>query len=198
MTIEAENVTKGKSKKSPLQPERPATELALLGLLCEGASHGYELTRHFSEDTELAQVCQLEMSLLYALLKKLEKEGLVIGHEEPVSEHKTRHVVELSEEGKHLFEKWLSQPVKRTREMRLDFLVKLYFARRHGDTEAIALVQRQYDYNLSLLDHLKEERKKLQNQEGNIYKRWVLEFRIEQNEGSLRWLASCQKELAWE
>ena len=193
-----ENETKGKSKKSPLQPERPATEFALLGLLCEGASHGYELTRHFSEDTELAQVCQLEMSLLYALLKKLEKEGLALGHEEPVSEHKTRHVVELSEEGRQVFEKWLAQPVKRTREMRLDFLVKLYFARRRGSNIAIALVQRQYDYNLSLLNHLKEERKKSQNQESNIYKRWVLEFRIEQNEGSLLWLASCQKELAGE
>ena len=53
-----------------------AVENALLGLLRREPRHGYELAREFAPDTPLGEVVHLEMSMLYALLKKLERDGL--------------------------------------------------------------------------------------------------------------------------
>src|SRR6478672_11934532 len=112
MTSEVNLPKKG---RSPLYPKRSATEYALLGLLLDGPGHGYDLTRQFAADTELGKVCRLEMSMLYGLLKKIEKEGLLISRDEPLTEHKSRRIVELTPAGRAEFEAWLAEPVLHTR-----------------------------------------------------------------------------------
>lgn len=178
-----------KQGRSPLKPERPATEYAVLALLTEGASHGYDLSRRFAENSELSRVCRLEMAMLYSLLRKLEKEGLIVGREEQVSQLKSRRVVEITGQGLKEVESWLSQPVRHAREIRLDFLVKLYFAYRRSPGFALELLDKQYDYMISLLEQLQTQLDSL----GGQFEKWVLEFRIEQNKGILNWLENVRK-----
>jgi DNA-binding PadR family transcriptional regulator len=180
-------------RKSPLQPERPSTELAILGLLQDGPSHGYELTRQFAPDTELGKVCQLEMSMLYSLLKKLEREGLITGHDMPVGENKTRRVVELNEAGREEFEEWLSHPVRHTREIRLDFLVKLFFALKRDRALARKLATEQLDFNRQLLEQLQKAENS--GKADSFYEKLVLRFRLEQNVAVVRWLEECRAQL---
>jgi PadR family transcriptional regulator, regulatory protein AphA len=199
--METEKTTETRSSKrrrSPLVPMRPATEYALLGLLLEGPSHGYDLTRQFSPETELGKVCQLEMSMLYALLKKLERESVLEGRDVEVSPHKTRRVVELTPLGRAEFEGWLQQPVHRTREIRLDFMVKLYFARRKSLDMALKLLEQQLELNRSQLEHLYRKKMEIICRSENLFEGWVLEFRIRQNEGVENWLAQCLAQLRTE
>lgn len=187
-----------KKRRSPLQPERAAPEFALLGLLLDGPSHGYDLTRQFVAQSELGQVCRLEMSMLYALLKKLEKESLITGRDEPTVGSKSRRMFELTEAGRAEFESWLAQPVLHTREIRLDFLVKLYFARQRNLPLALRLLDEQIEFNQRLLTQLLHHQKELVAANAiiaNHFERWVLDFRVEQNTAVLNWLNHCRAEL---
>lgn len=184
----------GSSKKgrSPLLPKRPATEYALLGLLLDGPSHGYDLTRQFAADTELGKVCRLEMSMLYGLLKKLEKEGLLTGQDEPLGGHKTRRVVELTPAGRAEFEDWLAEPVQHNREIRFSFLVKLYFARQRSKELVLRLLDGQIEFNQTLLKKLLSQKQAAASRQ---FEDWVVEYRLEQTNAALRWLTQCRYEM---
>ncbi|HEX2910370.1 MAG TPA: PadR family transcriptional regulator [Chloroflexia bacterium] len=130
------------------------TEYALLGLLLDGPKHGYELARRFSPETALGEICHLEMSMLYALLKKQEKVGHIEAELESQGARPPKRIFHLSHLGRAAFMEWVRTPVGRTREIRLDFLVKLYFARQLGDDDVLALIDRQLEVCTALLDRL--------------------------------------------
>lgn len=184
----------GSSKKgrSPLYPRRPATEYALLGLLLDGPGHGYDLTRQFAAETELGKVCRLEMSMLYGLLKKLEREGLLSGRDEPLSEHKSRRIIELTPVGRAEFEAWLAEPVLHNREIRFSFLVKLYFARQRSPALVLQLLDDQIEFNQALLKKLLAQK---QAALPGQFEAWVVDFRLEQTNAALRWLTQCRYEV---
>lgn len=128
--------------------ERPLLpgEHALLGLLRTRPMHGYEMARYFEDG--LGDVCPVEPSLLYAYLKNLEARGLVRWQEERVGARPPRKRYELTPTGERLVDAWLREPVARLREIRLEFLVKLYVlheidpaAERELVAEQIAVVE---------------------------------------------------------
>jgi DNA-binding PadR family transcriptional regulator len=130
------------------------TEYALLGLLLDGPKHGYELARRFAPETALGEICHLEMSMLYALLKKQEKVEHIEAELESQGARPPKRIFHLTPLGRAAFMEWVRTPVGRTREIRLDFLVKLYFARLLGDDDVLALIDRQLEVCLALLDRL--------------------------------------------
>ena len=130
------------------------TEYALLGLLLDGPKHGYELARRFSPETALGEICRLEMSMLYALLKKQEKVEHIEAELESQGSRPPKRIFHLTSIGRAAFMEWVRTPVGRAREIRLDFLVKLYFARQLGSDDVLALIDRQMEVCLSIQDRL--------------------------------------------
>ncbi len=130
------------------------TEYALLGLLLDGPKHGYELARRFAPETALGEICRLEMSMLYALLKKQEKVDHIEAELESQGARPPKRIFHLTPLGRAAFMEWVRTPVGRSREIRLDFLVKLYFARQLGDDDVLALIDRQLEVCMALLDRL--------------------------------------------
>lgn len=104
-------------------------EYAILGLLLEGPMHGYEMARHF-EGHELTTVCPIEQSSLYTYLRNVEARDLVQWEEERVGARPARKKYSLTAAGEAAVRRWLDAPVMRIREVRLDFLLKLYFLHR--------------------------------------------------------------------
>lgn len=116
---------------------REVAEYALLGLLREGPQHGYRLAAAFTPGGRLGIALRLKMSQMYAYLRKLERQGLLVAHDETDSaSHRARRVFALTPEGERAFDAWLAAPVAATREVRLAFLLKLAFTL---DTPALAL-----------------------------------------------------------
>ena len=101
-------------------------EYAVLGMLALRPMHGYEMARFFDRD-ELSDVCPIEQSLLYTYIRNVEERALVTFHEERIGQRPPRKCYVLSEAGRSLLDRWLHQPVERMREVRLEFLLKLYF-----------------------------------------------------------------------
>jgi len=161
---------------------------ALLGLLAEGSAHGYELHRSFAPDGPLADVYRLEINQLYALLKKLAEMGLVEQSGlEPVGGAPPRRYFSITPSGLEELDIWLHEPVPHTREVRLEFLVKLYFAISRGPGQARDLLAAQRNVTLRTLSGLQEQIKSASLPAGD-FRRLVLELRLKQSEAVLDWL----------
>lgn len=122
-----------------------ATEATLLGLIGQaegdGPVHGYDLQRQLAEST-LGRVIRIEPGMLYHYLKKLARRGLITAEVATQDGRPARHLHTLTAEGRNALEAWLAEPVASTREIRLEFLLKLWFARqRPGAAKALVRAQ---------------------------------------------------------
>jgi DNA-binding PadR family transcriptional regulator len=144
--------------RRPIDAARPA-RYALLGLLLEGPRHGYDLIHSFAQGTPLGTTIHLGTSHLYALLSRLERDGLIAGEQQEQVLSPPRRVFRLTEDGRAAVERWLEEPVPRPRDVLLDFPLKLYLAERRDPTRAALLIARQRalfaDY-LAELEHAEE------------------------------------------
>lgn len=113
---------------SPLLQSPFSVELALLGFVRHQSCHGYEVYRRLSETPELRMIWRMKQSRLYALLSRLEEDGLLRATLESQDGRPPRKVYHLTTAGENAFDRWLVQPVQLPREMRLEFMLKLYFA----------------------------------------------------------------------
>src|SRR5207302_4309074 len=117
-------------------------EYAILGLLQSQPMHGYEMFHHFRETT-LGQIVHIEMSQMYAFLKKLGHSEYIEAELDPQGSRPPRKVFHLTALGREVFFQWLTEAVIRPREVRILFLIKLYFVRHFVPKETRTLVDRQ-------------------------------------------------------
>lgn len=158
-------------------------EYALLGLLREGPRHGYRLAAEFGGEGRIGVVLRLKMSQMYAYLRKLERQGMLLAHDEPgESTHRTRRVFALTPAGERTFDAWLAEPVEATRDLRLAFLVKLAFTL-DDPPAALALLDRQRAETAALLARLRAR-----SPQPATLARLALRRRILLTEASLAWL----------
>lgn len=177
-------------------------EHALLGLLAMadgGASHGYDLSRHFQDGQSLGDVLRLEPGMLYHHLKKLEREGWIESATEAQVTRPARRTHRLTESGRAELGRWFAEPVAHTREIRLEFLVKVYFVRAL-DAERLPLLLRE---QREVLQRLAES---LDRQMAEIdvdspgpdreYRRAVIALRSVQTRAAIDWLDGAAAALA--
>ncbi len=169
-------------------------EHALLGLLAlsnDGTGHGYELARQFGPDAPLGNVIRIEPGMVYHHLKKLERLGWVESVPGAAG-RPARRPIALSEAGRIEFNRWLAEPVAHTREIRLDFLVKLYFALLLDPRVAVRLVNEQREICQRIIESLSERRKAGHGDDppspAHRFGDLVLEMRLAQTEAALAWL----------
>ncbi len=117
-------------------PARPLLtgEYLVLALLAIRDMHGYDMASYVAE-AGLDAVCPIEQSTLYTYLRNVESRGFVTWSEERVGNRPPRKTYALTPDGRETIDSWLRQPVERMREVRLEFLLKLYFL---GETDRAA------------------------------------------------------------
>lgn len=119
-------------------------EFAVLGILAQRPMHGYEMA-HCFEREELREVYPIEQSMLYTHVRKLEERGLICGSEERVGQRPPRKTYSLSQGGNAALEEWLNEPVERMRQVRVEFLMKLYFLHSNDASAELNLLRRQLE-----------------------------------------------------
>ncbi len=85
--------------------------------------------------------------------------------------------------------RWLREPVGHTREIRLEFLVKLYFAKLLDPDLATELIRGQLDKSREMESGL-ESRLAASSAPSNDFARQVLDLRLLQTRAAITWLAS--------
>ncbi|HTX79200.1 MAG TPA: PadR family transcriptional regulator [Longilinea sp.] len=179
---------------SPRRQSPLTNEYILLGLLHRQPGYGYDIYKELNGLVGLALVWRVKQSQLYALLDKLEMEGLLESRFEAADPRPTRKMYTLTEDGRQLFKQWVSSPVGHGRDMRQNFLARLYFARQLGDDVTRALVEQQI---VVCKGWLEEHRTRLdQLDEDRDYERIVYRYRITNEEAMLAWLQEVRAGLA--
>lgn len=164
-------------------------EHALLGFVRQQPMYGYEIHQRLLASAELGLVWSIKQSLLYAHLARLEEEGLLRSALEPRGLKPARKMLHLTPAGEIAFLAWVRSPVEHGREVRLEFLAKLYFARQEGTAAAVELTLRQRQVGTTLLEALRAQVAVLEP--ARSYDWLVLRYRVGQLEAALGWLQLC-------
>ncbi len=156
----------------------------LLGLIYAQRQHGYQLLDVFQKLDGLAIIWDMSTSQLYAVLKRLEKNGWVNGRQVTVENAPPRTEYRITETGVDTLFAWLNhaEPHDSIRGVRVEFLSRLYIAHLIGHpTEA--LVERQRDACENRLRELQHQRDAIEEK----IPRLALELVIAQYDAVLRW-----------
>ena len=174
-----------------MQISEPA-EYAILGLLDGQPMYGYEMFQQFQGGT-LRQIVHLEMSQMYAFLKKLERLEYIEAELEPQGIRPPRRIFHLTDPGRAVFHEWLTTPVERPREIRVFFLLKLYFVRQIIPNQTAHLIDREIFTCRKFLDHLESQRLPDANTSDTAFlDHVVLRSRIHQTRALIDWLCELQ------
>lgn len=167
---------------------------ALLALLSEQPSHGYELKSRFRE--ALGPLWPLREAQVYNNLRILEREGLVSPDDQETqrggSERKPYCVTTA---GRAALTLWLESPVRESRKLKDDFYLKLSILAAIGDGERLGdLLWQQQEVVLQRLREL--ESALIQAEEdGDALNAALLEGAILHSEADLSWLERCEQRL---
>ena len=103
----------------------------------------------------------------------------------------------LTAEGEQALREWITAPVRSTREIRLDFLVKLYLARQIAPDAAAGLVREQRAALAQRATRLEKQLADPQPEDaGSTFGESVLRLRLTQTQAAVAWLATLP-ELQW-
>jgi PadR family transcriptional regulator AphA len=158
------------------------TEYVLLGALFQGPKHGYEIM-HFL-DSALESTWQVSSSQLYVVLKRLESQGLLKCSLKAQKTRPAKRIFSLTPVGKKGFLEWLRSPVEHVRDLRIEFIAKLFFF--HGLSvkggEDLIKIQ------IESLEELKKKFKKGRDKENDPFKNLVFGIKVMTIEAWLQWL----------
>jgi PadR family transcriptional regulator AphA len=164
---------------------------ALLGLVIDHPIHPYEMHQQLLEAKALGLVWHLKQGHLYAMVASLEEAGYLTSTTESQGTRPPRKVLHLTPAGRSAFENWVATPVAHGRDLRQEFLAKLFFAAQQSAAAAVALISRQRDSCESWIRDLRQEIQALEV--SRRYERLVLQFRLSQMEAVLSWLDQCEQ-----
>lgn len=164
---------------------------ALLGLLLDKPAHGYDLSRRFAPTSALGDVIHLSPSHLYALLARLERNGLIAGEMQDAGNHPQRRVYQLTDSGREAVEGWIDQPVSHPRDMRIDFPLKLLIARNSGSQRVQTLIERQRAVFEDYIARLEAEEKPADSPDDAAFLNLMRMGRIGRAQAALDWLSLC-------
>ena len=161
-------------------------EYALLGILMTGPKHGYEMHSYFS--SHMDQFWRLSMSQIYALLKRMEKNGVVISKSEWQNNRPPKKIFSITQTGKEGFLNWVYSPVNHVRNLRIEFMAKLFFINELKLKRAADIIDKQIAIlreTLHLLQHPKEKTM-------DKFQKALHSFKISQATSAIEWLKECK------
>lgn len=170
-----------------------SVEYILMGLLAGRPMHGYDLYKKTRSLEALRMLWKIKQSHLYALLDRLEMDGMLCSELLPGEARPTRRY-QLTEAGCRVLDAWIATPVEHARDIRQDFLARLYFAAQSGPGQAAALIEKQADACRNWQKNLEEQAQNLPP--GSSYEKQIVRFRLSQVCSILAWLEDCRKEYA--
>ena len=138
-------------------------------------------------------VWSIKQSQLYALLDRLEEDELIRSVIIPGDSRPNRKEYHLTPAGEQRFAEWLEKPVSHSRDIRIEFLAKLYFALPAGSTVALDLLAAQEEVCLGWLHQ--SQRSAESAPAASTYGKMVFDYRIGQIQATLSWIQATRAEI---
>jgi DNA-binding PadR family transcriptional regulator len=171
-------------------------EMAFLGFLRSGPIHGYQLHKEISDKKEIGGVWFIKMGKMYAILKKLESYKWINSVSVKEGNRPQKNTYSLTRKGKDVFNDWMLSPINHGRDLRIQFLLKIFFMKsgNYKNWKNIFTNQRKeceqwkgrYKSNL------------MENDSARPFNWYVIQYRSAQIEGFIQWLDWCERSLSEE
>ncbi len=158
--------------------------LSLLGFFINKPNYGYDLYKHISKETSFYKIWYLKQSQFYGFLERLFNEGflsqeMIVGDQYP-----DRKLFTITESGIQQLENWIIIPVKRGRDMRQEFIAKLFIAQKIYKVKTELLVENQIGVCYQWL----EEQDVFLLNEKDQFQILLINYRKKQIQAMLDWL----------
>ena len=160
----------------------PSTKHAILGALIPGPKHGYEILRFL--DSHLDPTWHISSSQLYLLLGKLEAERLLRSNVEIQENRPSKRVFFLTPAGRKEFLGWIHSPTAHVRDLRIEFLARLFFFNYLSLEEGDELIKAQ----IEILEQIGGKIRQKQQNEKDSFNKLVLGFKIATVDAWIEWL----------
>ena len=170
-----------------------SSEFALLGLLYETPTHGYELHKQITDTEGIGMIWGVKLSNLYAQINKLEKKGFIKGIVHAEDSRPARTEYHITESGRVIFNDWLFSTVGHPRDIRQEFMLRLYFIMKYQPEKSKYYCSQQLEECSRWLDNTNIFMKKID--QDNLYKKSVVQFRIFHIQSIIDWLNEIEKSL---
>ncbi|MEV6932703.1 PadR family transcriptional regulator [Dactylosporangium sp. NPDC051485] len=132
---------------------------AVLALLTDGPSYGYQLRTSF-ERAVGPQWGGFNIGHVYQILDRLSRDGLVSGRTvQQETGRPDRTIYRITAAGRRELDSWLAEPVVRTAGFRDDFLLKVLAAARRGPDAVLEVCQTQRNARMAELQTLRALRR---------------------------------------
>lgn len=126
---------------------------AVLALLAEGPSYGYDLKSRFEADIG-PQWGSLNIGHVYQVLERTLRDGYVTVSRVSQDARPDRRVYSLTDDGRSELEQWLGTPADRPGGFRDELFLKLFAAARRGPDDVRRVVNTQRRHQLGQLKAL--------------------------------------------
>ena len=171
----------------------------ILGILVDRPRHGYDLKRALSP--ALPRQRLMNDGILYPLLARMEKEGLVRSRIEPGDGRPDRRVFELTVSGRRVFFDWLRGPAFEEDEVSYDFflghpfLTKCMFFKHLSPEEIRAKLAAQAESAAAKLETFHQIREGMVERDVDPFRIAILDLGIEQQREKIRWIEKLSNQL---
>ncbi len=180
---------------SPRKSELSAAEYAILGLVCRQPGHGYQIAQEMGPNKGLGLICPLRLSNVYFLLGNLEQSGHIEVARRQDDVYPPKTVFQVTAAGRRAFQSWIRQPLTRLRQVRLDFLLKVYFLRQQGVERILGLLDEQIEF---CQRYVSEWKVLVQSTEPDSFDCLAMQSRVAAAQGTLDWLIQYRQRLTGE
>jgi PadR family transcriptional regulator AphA len=164
-------------------------EMGVLGFLKNNPMHGYAIHNQIMKLSSVGLVWNIKQGRLYQMLGNLEENGCVQSRDISQKNRPTRRPYEITEKGLDIFNQWKMRPIKRGRDFRIIFFLKLFFVMEGGNKESMQLL----DLQLSECKKWILQREKSKNELEDTFPYLVDNFRTSQIKHYIKWLNWCQE-----
>lgn len=161
---------------------RESVEHLILGALVAGPRHGYEIMQFLEQNFGIAWY--ISTSQLYSVLKRVERKKWVASQVEIQETRPAKRVFVLSPAGRAHFLAWLREPVRHARDMRIEFIGKLFFSGYLDQAEITGLVTAQKRILVGARGSLSRKLAR----ENNPFKRLAISSKLHAVQSWLTWL----------
>lgn len=168
-----------------------AVEFAVLGFLVEASTHGYELRERLRRG--LGAFWRIASSQLYQVLHRLKEQAWVECDVEASSTGPSRTVYRATKEGSSAFWEWATSPARHVRQIRVEFMAKVYFLRRLAPDSVARLIDVQSTALRELEKHLSRRRRV--ETDDDVLGALAASYRRNQVRSTIRWLEENAREL---
>ena len=170
---------------SPRQKEPLTYEHALLGFLIDKPLHTYALHQLMLQ-SPLGQVWHIKQSALYAMISRLSDDAYITVSTDK-NDARGKRSLTITPEGRAHFVQWCATPVLHPRDIRIEFLAKLYFTTRCFPTQIPHLLTQQHAICTQWLNQM------VQPHTDDRYLAMVYAYRRGHIEAAIQWIEECQQ-----